>query len=38
MGVWIAGKSLINFYLSTKKDFYKELTLEDISDKDYEHA
>ena len=24
--------------LSTKKDFYSELTLEDISDKDYEHA
>ena len=38
MGVWIAGKSLINFYLLTKKDIYSELTLEDISDKDYEHA
>ena len=24
--------------LPSKKDFYSELTLEDISDKDYEHA
>ena len=24
--------------MSAKKDFYSELTLEDISDKDYEHA
>ena len=24
--------------LPPKKDFYSELTLEDISDKDYEHA
>ena len=35
MSIWIAGKNLMKL---PKNDFYSKLTLEDISDKDYEHA
>ena len=38
MSIWTAGKDLIKLLYHQKKDFYNELTLEDISDKDYEHA
>ena len=40
MNMWIARKNLINFimYYPGKKAFYSELNLEDITDKDYEHA
>ena len=42
MSIWTAGKDIhetINeTSLPSKKDFYSELTPEDISDKDYEHA
>ena len=37
MNTWIAGKDLMKHY-QTKKAFYNELNLEDITDKDYAHA
>ena len=36
--IWIAGKDLMKRLYHLKKDFYSELTLEDVSDKDNEHA
>ena len=36
--IWIAGKKTNETSLPAKKDFYSELKLEDISDKDCEHA
>ena len=38
MSIWTAGEDLMKLLYHLKKDFYSELTLEDISDKDYEHA
>ena len=37
MNTWIAGKDLMKHHYQIKKDFYRELNLEDITDKDYEH-
>ena len=37
MNTWIAGKDLMKHHYQIKKDFYSELNLEDITDKDYEH-
>ena len=38
MSIWTAGEDLMKLLYHLKKDFYSELTLGDISDKDYEHA
>ena len=38
MNIWIAGKDLMKTHCQIKKSFYSELNLEDITDKDYEHA
>ena len=38
MDIWIAGKDLMKLHYHLKKDFYRELTLEDVSEKDYNHA
>ena len=38
MNTWIAGKDLMKHHYQIKKDFYSELYLEDITDKDYMHA
>ena len=35
---WIAGKYLMKHHYQIKKAFYRELNLEDITDKDYAHA
>ena len=37
MSIWIAGKDLMKLQCHLKS-FYSELTLEDITDKDYLHA
>ena len=36
--IWIAEKDLMKRPYHLKKEFYSELTLEDVSDKDNEHA
>ena len=38
MNTWIAGKGLMKHHYQTKKAFYSELYLEDITDKDCTHA
>ena len=38
MNIWIAGKGSMKLHYLIKKAFYSELSLEDITDKDYEHA
>ena len=37
MSIWIAGKDLTNYHYYLKA-FYSKLNLEDITDKDYNHA
>ena len=37
MSIWIAGKDLMNYHYYLKA-FYSKLNLEDITDKDYNHA
>ena len=39
MSIWIAGKNLMKLFYHLKiVNYYSELTLEDITDKDYKHA
>ena len=38
MNTWIAVKDLMKNHYQIKKTFYSKLYLEDIVDKDYEHA
>ena len=38
MNIWITGKNLMKHHYHLKKDFYSELNLEDIINKDYSHA
>ena len=38
MNTWIVGKDLMHHYYQIKKTFYRELTLEEITDKNYAHA
>ena len=35
---WIAGKDLMKHHYHLNKNFYSELTLEDITDKEYDYA
>ena len=38
MNTWIAGNNLMKHLYQIKEDFYSELYLKDITDKDYTHA
>ena len=38
MNAWRAVKDLMKSYYPTKKDFYSNLNMEDITDVDYRHA
>ena len=38
MKIWIAGKNLMRHHNQIKKDFYSNLNLEHITNKDYSHA
>ena len=38
MNTWIAAKDLIKHHYLRKMAFYSELNLEDITDKNYDHA
>ena len=35
---WIAGKDLMKHHYHLNKNIYSELTLEDITDKEYDYA